>query len=84
MIGAHSVYAETAYQSGFKHGVADAKLDESNSTQQDYIEQPGNGMDNHTQQFNQGYVHGWCSITGPNHGKETDAAVFDCEHTYVK
>ena len=38
-------------------------------------------MDHHTQQFNDGYVHGWCSITGPNHGKETDAAVFDCERT---
>ncbi|MGC2382057.1 MAG: hypothetical protein WA631_02980, partial [Nitrososphaeraceae archaeon] len=44
-----------------------------------YIEQPGNGAANHTQQFNDGYAKGWCSIMGPNSGKETDAADFECE-----
>jgi len=81
MIGAQSAFAISAFESGFRHGMTDAKLDEANSNQQDYIEQPGNGFVNHTQQFNHGYVQGWCSITGPNHGKETDAAVFDCERT---
>jgi hypothetical protein len=78
---AQSVFAISEFESGFRHGTSDGKLDEANSNKQDYIEQPGNGMDHHTQQFNHGYVEGWCSITGPNHGKETDAAVFDCERT---
>ena len=32
-----SAYAVSAYDSGFKHGVADAKLDNANRSQEDYI-----------------------------------------------
>src|SRR4051794_8608057 len=78
MIGAPAVYAETAYQSGFKHGVADGKLDEANKSQENYIHQPGNGFNDYSDQFNNGYIIGWCSITGPISGKETDNADFDC------
>ena len=78
---AQSVYAETAYQSGYKHGVADANLDNANMSKLDYVSQPGNGLDNHTPEFADGYVKGWCSIMGPNTGKEIDDTVFDCERT---
>jgi hypothetical protein len=81
MIGAPLAYAETAYQSGFKHGVADAKLDNANMSRLDYVSQPGNGLDNHTPEFADGYVKGWCSIMGPNTGKEITDTVFDCERT---
>jgi hypothetical protein len=42
--GKPSVYTETetAYQSGFNHGVDDAALHKANKSQQDYIQQPGN------------------------------------------
>jgi hypothetical protein len=65
----------------FRHGVADAKLDNTNTSKIDYVDQPGKGLDNHTPQFANGYVKGWCSIMGPNHGKELDDTVFDCERT---
>ena len=84
MIGAPLVYAETPYQSGFKHGVADAKLDNANMSKLDYVHQPGKALDNHTPQFADGYVKGWCSVMGPNTGKETDGTVFDCERTKIK
>jgi len=41
MIGAQSAYAETAFQSGFKHGVADGR---QSDTTQWYILQPNNGF----------------------------------------
>jgi hypothetical protein len=47
----------------------------------DYVSQPGKGLDNHTPEFANGYVKGWCSIMGPNHGKEITDTVFDCERT---
>ena len=64
---------------GFQHGVSDAYLDNANMSKLDYIHQPYSGFGNHTQYFNDGYVKGWCSVMGPNTGKETDNADFDCE-----
>ena len=61
MIGAPAVYAETAYQSGFKHGVADGKISiRTAGNGNDYIHQPGKGFAFHTTQFVNGYIHGWC------------------------
>jgi hypothetical protein len=80
MIGAPlKAFAISDYESGFKHGVVDARLDSSNQSAHDYVHQPGNGLDNHTPQFANGYVKGWCSIMGPNTGKEITDTVFDCE-----
>lgn len=81
MIGAQSAFASTPFESGFQHGVADAKLDNTNSSKLDYVQQPGKGLDNHTPEFANGYVKGWCSIMGPNTGKELDDTVFDCERS---
>jgi hypothetical protein len=45
----------------------------------DFVNQPGNVLQNQTQNFSDGYVNGWCSIMGPNTGKETDDADFECK-----
>jgi hypothetical protein len=82
MIRAQSAYASvlppTFYQnmSGFEHGVHDAFLTNQNLTT--YISEPGHGMENHTQVFNDGYSKGWCSVMGGNHGIEEPYAEFDC------
>jgi hypothetical protein len=65
MIGAQSVYAETAYQSGFRHGVADVelgKLTEWNGSI--YIHQSGKGFADHTTEFVNVYIHGFCLANG--------------------
>jgi hypothetical protein len=64
---------------GFQHGVSDAYLDNANMSKLDFIEQSGNAMVNQTQSFNNGYIYGWCTVMGVNHGKEIPAADFDCE-----
>jgi len=46
---AHIVYVDTTFQSGFKHGVADAKVADTHG---DYIGHPGSGMASHTEEFN--------------------------------
>ena len=89
MICAPTVYAETAYQSGFKHGVADATADNAPDCndpkvshpkcKDDYIDQPGKGLFFHSKQFVNGYVKGWCSVMGPNAGTERVSAIFDCD-----
>jgi hypothetical protein len=64
MIGAPLAYAETVFQSGFKHGVADAKMSgiyciPRNLTCPDtksYIHQSGQGFANHTTGFVNGYI----------------------------
>lgn len=95
MIGAQSVYAETAYQSGFKHGLADGKLDSviycANAApgctyppDRTYIHQPGNGFDHHTTAFVDGYIKGWCLVhhgggIESNDDPEPTLASFDCD-----
>ena len=66
---------------GFQHGVSDAYLDNANMSKLDWVDKLGNALANQTQYFSDGYVKGWCLIMGPNTGKETDGAVFDCEKT---
>ena len=89
MIGAQSAYAETAYQSGYRHGVNDAVLTNSNISGQDYILQPGQGFANHSTAFVDGYIKGWCSTANigghgaggiePNDEPGTTNASFDCD-----
>jgi hypothetical protein len=56
----HSHNPQTAYQSGFEHGVIDGNTS-SNATS--YIDQPKHGFAWHTSEFVTGYVNGFCSIT---------------------
>lgn len=42
-------------------------------------ENPGKGLAHHIQPLDDDYAKGWCSIMGPNSGKETDDADFECE-----
>ena len=68
-----SVFALTAYQSGFQHGVNDGKMDGVNW----YILEPGHGFQFHTWDFVKGYVYGFCSVS-PNISSDSDKAGWDC------
>jgi hypothetical protein len=85
MIGAQSAFAISAFESGFRHGVADGKIDTRNdSIDRYYIHQPGQGFADHTTAFVDGYIKGWCLT---HHGGGIDAndapeptiASFDCD-----
>ena len=63
-----AAHALSPYQSGYKRGVVDGK-----------IERITEG--NHTVQYDQGYADGWCSL--PNHlgqyvGSDSDNGTFNC------
>lgn len=62
MIGAPMVYAKSAYQSGFRHGISDAKKACSCDW---YILQPGKGFKFHSNEFFGGYIVGFCSVADP-------------------
>jgi hypothetical protein len=51
------VLAKSAYQSGYEHGIHDAK-----NSGNWYILQPGKGFEFHSKEFVRGYVTGYCSI----------------------
>ncbi len=70
-------YALSPYQSGFKHGVSDAKIANQGSSNW-YILQPGKSSAFHTQAFNKGYVDGFCSIAGSGAGSDANQATFTC------
>jgi hypothetical protein len=70
-------YALTPYQSGFKHGVSDAKIANQGGSNW-YILQPGKSSAFHTQAFNKGYVDGFCSIAGSGAGSDANQATFTC------
>jgi hypothetical protein len=86
---AQSAYAETAFQSAYKHGVADGKCADTPGCR-DYITQPGNGFAHHTTAFVDEYIKGWCSTANigrhdagriePNDNPEPTFASFDCIH----
>jgi hypothetical protein len=57
------VHALTPYQSGYRHGVSDAKKAVQGRNDW-YILQPGKWCDIHTGQFIQGYVEGFNSVPG--------------------
>jgi hypothetical protein len=64
--------ASSGYESGYNHGVSDAK-----SSGQMYISQPGKGFEFHSKQFVKGYIDGWCATTGGG-SSDADQASFDC------
>jgi hypothetical protein len=75
----HVAYALSPYQSGYKHGVSDAKLAQQGLGGSDwYITQPGKGFAFHTDAFNKGYVDGFCSIAGSGAGSDANGATFQC------
>lgn len=72
-------YALSPYQSGYKHGVSDAKLAQQGLGGSDwYITQPGKGFAFHTDASNKGYVDGFCSIAGSGAGSDANEATFRC------
>jgi hypothetical protein len=77
MIGAPAVFAETPFQSGFEHGVSDAKASCTDRCHW-YILEPGKGFQFHTWEFAHGYVAGFCSIAGSQMSSDDDAAGWDC------
>jgi len=68
---APSAFALTAYQSGFEHGVSDARSADW------YILQPGKGFQFHTWEFVKGCVTGFCSVN-PGTSSDADQATWDC------
>jgi hypothetical protein len=72
-------FAKSACQSGFGHGMSDAKLLQADDNAKTYVDGPGKGLPHHTQEFKDGYAKGWCSVMGSNSGTETDNADFECE-----
>jgi hypothetical protein len=90
-----AAYAETAYQSGFRHGVDDVKKSDAYidciHTQSScheatfYVPQPGNGFDHHTTAFVMGYMKGFCLANGGGGIDVNDdenpptLASFDCD-----
>ena len=72
-------FALTPYQSGYDHGISDAKLAQKGLGGSDwYITQPGKGFAFHTQAFNKGYVDGFCLIAGSGTGSDANQATFQC------
>lgn len=70
LIGAQSVYAKSAFITGFNYGVQDARTPPNsphgfppgpiyNGT---YINQTGKGLDHHSTAFGEGYIRGWCEV----------------------
>jgi hypothetical protein len=70
-----SAYALSPYQSGYEHGIGDAKKSVNETW---YILQPGKSFAFHTDKFNQGYVDGYCSIAGKGAGSDADQATWEC------
>jgi hypothetical protein len=89
MIGTPSAYAQVIhfehpqadYQSGFKHGVADAS-DQCKDPRVPclaYVWKSPNGFINQTDDFIDGYVTGFCKIAGPDASMEEPEADFWCK-----
>jgi len=77
MIGAQSAYAETAFQSGFNHGVTDSNCDHQSEPGHgchEYMSESGHGFSHHTREFINGYIRGYCSIAMSKFGA-SDAGV---------
>lgn len=70
---AHTTTNESAYQSGYDHGVSDAG--QVNGTY--YMQQTG-GFNGHSEKFNDGYIAGWCSVQGKD-SNDDDAYTFHCD-----
>lgn len=90
LLGAPNVYAQTGalvskhpqtdYKSGYDHGVADASDDckDPRIPCIAYVWKSPNGFINQTDSWIDGYVTGFCKISGPNTEMDEDEADFDC------
>ena len=90
MIGAQSAYAQMGalkskhpvvdYLSGYYYGLCDANDDckDPRITCIAYVWKSPNGFINQTDAFIDGYVSGFCKISGPDTGMDEDEADFDC------
>lgn len=90
LIGTPAVYASNelphakdpvaAKKDGYNHGIADGK---DNCGDKDgchwYILEPGKGFKFHTQEFNEGYIKGFCEVN-PTGGSDADEATWSCSH----
>jgi hypothetical protein len=77
----HSKHPQAAYQSGFKHGMIDAKNNGCGNCTT-YIFEPGNTFYFHTKEFIRGYMQGWCTAAGTHAGgMDENEASFDCKTT---
>jgi hypothetical protein len=73
------VLAASPYDTGFKHGVSDGRKAGQGLGGNDwYITQPGKGFGDHIQEFNNGYIAGFCSVAGSGQGSDADQATFTC------
>jgi hypothetical protein len=76
VIGAQQAYALSDYQSGYNHGVKDAK---DSCLHPDgchwYILEPGNGFGFHTQEFNDVYIAAMCKS---DISSDADEATWSC------
>jgi hypothetical protein len=74
------VLAATPYNTGFSHGVSDAaKANQGLGGSDWYITQPGKGFADHTQEFINGYIAGFCSLANSGQGSDADQATFSCK-----
>ena len=62
VVGGDPSLAQTNYDSGYKLGVYDAKLDKANKTQLDFVSQPGKELSNYTRTLKDGYAICCCLV----------------------
>jgi len=69
--------SKSPYQSGYDHGASDAEDNCSDGCDW-YILEPGKGFAFHTEEFNEGYIEGFCDNSPPGRGSDADEATFNC------
>jgi hypothetical protein len=69
--------SKSPYRSGYDHGASDARDDCSDECDW-YILEPGKGFAFHTEEFNEGYIDGFCDNSPPGRGSDADEATFSC------
>ena len=68
---------KSPYELGYDHGASDAGDDCSDGCDW-YILEPGKGFAFHTEEFNEGYIDGFCDNSPPGRGSDADEATFSC------
>jgi hypothetical protein len=78
-VATESVMAKKKHKTAYELGMHDA--DPANCTGPDnchlYITKPGKGFNDHSSEFNNNYIKGWCD-KAPNTGSDADPATFNC------
>lgn len=70
-----AIASKSPYRSGYDHGCDDADISDADDR---YINQPEKGFGFHTEEFNQGYIDGFCDNSPPGRGSDADEATFSC------